>query len=138
MCPRVVAIYQQTFKNNDAAAAQQTFKFQRIYKTKPNQSFRMKMVYFTTLTNTTRLGEIFLRGIPEINGKCNYLSVGGAGLEVENNGWHLGNFNDTSAEYSTIEVMLDEIPFTPFQIYTTGTAGVFVISFQIEVLEHTI
>ena len=94
----------------------------------------MKCVYFTTLTNTTRLGEVFLKGIPELNGKCNFLSVS-ADNTVENNGFFLGTFGDTSAEHSTMTVMLDEVPFTPFQIYTTGTAGIFLVTFQIEVLE---
>ena len=137
MCYKVVQTYQQTFKNNDVAAKEQTFRFQRVYKTNSSQKFRIKCTYFTTLTNTNRMGEIFIKGLPELNGRCNYLSVGGADANVENNGFFLGTFNDTSAEYSMTEMMLNEIPFSPFQIYTTGTAGLFLVSFVIEVLEYT-
>lgn len=138
MCPKVVSIYQQTFKNNDSSVYAQTFKFQRIYKTKPEQYFRIKCVSFTSLTSTARGVDVFMKGVEELCGKCNYQSVGAnAASSSENNHFYLGTFSDTNAEYSPMEMLLNNIPLTPFQIYTVGSgvAGLFLVSFQIELLE---
>lgn len=134
MCQKVIAVYQQTFKNSDATVSFQYFNFQRIYKTKPEQYFRVKCVNFTNLLSTGKVGEMFLS--PGF-GKCNFQSVGATKAEYkENNDFYLGTFQDQFAEYCMMDFLMDDIPLTPFKIYNSaGTNTTFLVSFQIELLE---
>ncbi len=139
MCRKVIQIYQQTFKNNDPSKFEQTFQFQRIYKTKPEQYFRLKLVGYSSPslspTATAAMGDLFLKGLPELNGFCNY-QENGVNSVVNTNNFYLGNFYDNYSEFQTIEMLLNDIPLTPFTIFTTGTSATrFLVTFQIELLE---
>jgi hypothetical protein len=134
MCQKVIAVYQQTFKNNDEKISFQYFKFQRIYKTKPEQYFRIKCISFSNLVDTRRVGEMFLS--PGF-GKCNYQSVGATtALSSDSNDMYLGTFADSFAEYCMMDFLMDDIPLSTFKIYNSaGSPGRFLVSFQIELLE---
>ena len=134
MCQKVLAVYQQTFKNNDQNVSLQYFSFQRIYKTKPEQYFRIKCISFSNLVDTRRTGDMFLS--PGF-GKCNFQSVGAtSALSSESNDMYLGTFADSFAEYCMMDFLMADIPLSPFKIYNSlGTKGAFLVSFQIELLE---
>ncbi len=138
MCRKVVQTFQQTFKNSDSTKSEQTFQFQRIYKTKPEQYFRLKLMGYSSPTVSTSaanaLGDLFIRGIPELNGLCNYQEVGATSV-VNTNNFYLGNFYDNFGDFQPIEMLLNDIPLTPFQIFTSLGRTQFIVTFIIELLE---
>jgi hypothetical protein len=154
MSPKVVKTYQQTFKNNNDLVTEQTFSFTRIYKTKPDQYFRLKVASIFssflstttietvnpagTLTSTeTNIGDLFLKGIPELSGLCNYQEKSSASnILVTNNHFYLGSLIEQSG---SAEIILDDIPLAPFTIYHHSPLLIvplrFTVSFIIELLE---
>ena len=154
MSPKVVKTYQQTFKNNNDAATEQTFSFTRIYKTKPNQYFKLKVASIfsphlssSTITSVTSagtytsmetlIGDLFLKGIPELSGLCNYQEkYSASNLSATNNHFYLGSLVEPSG---SSEIILDDIPLTPFTIYhyypLLNVPLRFTVSFIIELLE---
>ena len=134
MCQKVVQTYQQTFHCSTPSTSA-LFNFTRVMKMKPEQYFRVKLVYFSNLTTVASSGLWFLSyGF----GKCNFQEVNGlTGTRVsENNDYFLGTFSDSAAETSPCELIIDDVLITPFRIYTKdGQAARFVVSFQIDLLE---
>ncbi len=179
MCRRVIQTYQQTFNNSVSTVNKQQFKFQRIYKTKPEQYFRLKLTtllapnpttytgingtkkptstntptydtsvppkitsetmimnsgeYSTQILTASIMNEVFLSGIPELSGKCNYVSITGTST-VQRNDFYLGSLFDVGLRVPP-EIILREIPLDPFTIWVNGNNSQFIVSFIIELLE---
>ena len=138
MCQKVIETYQQTFSCS-SNTLQATFNFTRVMKQKPEQKFRLKLVYFSNLQNISTPGLWFLKyGY----GKCNFQEVNAQGVKTnENNDFFLGTFSDNAAENNLFEMLVDEIYVTPFTIYNTDKVSAsaptkFLVSFQIELLEN--
>ncbi len=183
MCRKVIQTYQQTFTNNVSNTNKQTFKFQRIYKTKPEQYFNLKLTTllapnpttftsynttsskqpkatitptYTDTTNPTKItsetmvftqgeqstqilssskmNEVFMSGINELNGRCNYMEHSSATSVIQKNDFYLGNLFDVGLRVPP-EIILREIPLDPFTIYVNGNNSLFIVSFLIELLE---
>lgn len=139
MC-RVLQTYQATFRNSDPHVSIQTFTFARIMKTShtKEQYFRLKVMSIHTgqqypdpFDFNLLQKELFLTGFPAICRNCNYQDVG-SNAKFDMNYFYLGNLFDK--EYSNVEMILDEIPLSSFQIFSTAI-GIFSVSFQIELLE---
>jgi len=132
MCQKVVETFQQTFHCSTASTSAM-FNFTRVMKHKPEQHFRLRVVYFSNLTTSPSAGLWFISyGF----GKCNYQEVANGVKVGENNDYFLGTFSDSSAESTPCELLLDEVFLTPFRIYTKdGVAAKLLVSFQIDLLE---
>ena len=133
MCPSVVKIYHQTFRNGDATKREQQFAFQRIYKTKPKQHFKVKLLGITGgehLIDQQNL--LFMKGIPELTSFGNFQEIDLAGVVTRRCDLYLGNLNDR--DYLDLELIVDEIPLTPFKL-SCDVACAFSVSFQIELME---
>ena len=179
MCPKLIQTYQQTFNNSNPNVSKQQFKFQRIYKTKLEQYFKLKLTtmlapnpttvtsingianptflntptydtsvppkiltetltmntgeYKTQIIQTALMNEVFLSGIPELTGRCNYFEHI-IGSTIQKNDFYLGNLFDVGLRVPP-EIILREIPLDPFTIYVNGISTMFVVSFIIELLE---
>ena len=142
MCPKLIDSYQQTFYCSTAQTTA-TFNFTRVFKQKPEQFFRIKLIYFSNLNTTPVQGLWFLRyGYV----KCNFLEVSGSTPLCDNTDFYLGSFSDNGAETVPFEMIVQEIVTSPFQVYgrgptvggfaTAATATPFLLSFQIDVLEN--
>ena len=132
MCPKVVKIYHQTFRNGDATKNEQQFAFQRIYKTKQVQYFKVKLLGITGgqhLIDTKNL--LFMKGIPEVTTFGNFEEIDSAGNITRRCDFYLGNLNDR--DYLDVELIVDEIPLTPFKLYCDAACA-FSVSFQIELV----
>jgi hypothetical protein len=133
MCERVTRIFHQTFRNGDATKTSQKFSFQRIYKTRTNQHFRLKLMGVTGgqhSVDTQNL--IFLKGIPELTTFCSFTEIDTARKESKKCDMYLGNLNDR--DYLDLEIIVDEVPMTPFTI-SCDVACQFSVTFQIELIE---
>ena len=115
MCQKVVATFQQTFQNNDDSIKRAEFRFNRIYKSKPEQYFRVKCVSLSSIVRTTKFGsdnphcgEMYLYGLSAFNRNCNFKSD-----SANDNRMYLGDLNGSIPECFFI---LDEIPLDPFFI----------------------
>ena len=133
MCPKIVKIYHQTFRNGDATKREQQFAFQRIYKTKQMQHFKVKLLGVTGGQHSIdQQNLLFLKGIPEMTTYGNFEEVDSLGNVTRKCDLYLGNLNDR--DYLEIELLLDEIPLTPFKL-VSDTACAFSVSFQIELID---
>ena len=130
MC-KTVAIYQQTFLQEDPAKSSATFKFTRVLKEKANQYFVIKCLGIGNISGSG--GHLFLRNFPVLTGKCNTHS----NTQGDTNDVYLGTLAGNVEIEPTF--MINELPLNKFEIYRTrnGTtiAGAFAVSFQIEVKE---
>jgi hypothetical protein len=181
MCRKVIQTYQQTFNNSVPNTNKQTFYFQRIYKTKPEQYFKLKLTtllapnpttftgingtknptstntpFYTDTANPTKItsetmvmnsgeystqiltsslmNEVFLSGIDELRGRCNYMKCASTTSVIQKNDFYLGNLYDVGLRVPP-EIILREIPLDPFTIYVNGNNTQFIVSFLIELLE---
>lgn len=134
MCHKVVATFQQTFQNNDNDSKRAEFRFNRIYKSKPEQKFSVKCVGLSSIVRTTKLGadnphcgEMYLYGLSAFNRNCNFKSD-----SADDNRMYLGDLNGAIPECYFI---LDDIPLDNFVIQNDNFAGFFTICFHIELIE---
>ena len=133
MCSKIAKIYHQTFRNGDATKREQQFAFQRVYKTKQAQYFKVKLLGITGgehLIDQQNL--LFMKGIPEMTSYGNFEEVNSLGNVTRKNDLYLGNLNDR--DYLDLELLLDEIPLTPFKL-SCDVACAFSVSFQIELID---
>lgn len=136
MCHKVIATYQQTFQNTNHSEKAAVFKFNRIYKSKPEQYFRLKCVSLSSVAESTKYsapdnkhcGEMFLSGLQAINKSCNFTNE-----TEQDNRMYLGDLNGTGAPNSYF--ILDEIPLDNFTIYNINFQGSFTVCFHIELIE---
>lgn len=181
MCRKVIQTYQQTFNNSVPNTNKQTFQFQRIYKTKPEQYFKLKLTtllapnpitytgingakyptstitpfytdtanpnnitsetmvmnsgeYASQILTSSLMNEVFLSGIDELKGKCNYMEHATSTSVIQKNDFYLGNLYDVGLRVPP-EIILREIPLDPFTIYVNGNNTQFIVSFIIQLLE---
>ena len=130
MCNKVVKIYQQSFSYEEPASSTVeivSHRFNRIYKTKKEQFFKIKCV----TTNATQI--LLLSGLSQINGLCNYENIDVTGNLGSFNHFYLGN----SSNQCVPEIIIDEIPLSNFNIINTEQSVLedYHIVFQIELWE---
>ena len=140
MCHKVVSTFQQTFVNADASLQSQIFAFNRIYKSKPQQYFRISCVALTSISPSTKTiassihcGEMYLTGLPNLNKNCNLLGVDSGDIKHYSNAFYLGNLNYPGNINSFF--MIDEIPLDNFSIANRQYPGQYTVSFHIELIE---
>ena len=134
---KLVAIYQQTFRNNDPNANQQSFEFKYIPRAGPNQYFLLKCVYLSSLKSEDCDCDVFIKGIDALNGKCSYQRINPDGEMVTNEHWYLGSFSDNYAEHGHRQMRVADVPTSPFVIYTLGgECSRFVVSIQVQLMEE--
>jgi hypothetical protein len=122
MC-RTVRIYHQTFIKSEATGNTATLNFSRVMKTHPKQYFHVKAS--VSKTNDADTGSMFLKNLPNVNMNCNTVNTLG-----ENNHLYLGRIEDRHNYVANI--IMDEIPLSPFVLFSNEPNSGFVVSFQIE------
>jgi hypothetical protein len=131
MCHKVIATYQQTFQNNDPNVNKPIFRFNRIYKSKPEQFFRVKCVSLSSVpkyaADTKICGEMYLTGLQAFNKNCNFKSE-----TEEDNRLYLGDLNGIVPDCHFI---VDSIPLDNFTIFNNNFEGIFTACFHIELIE---
>ena len=136
MCHKVIATYQQTFQNTNDLTRKSNFRFNRIYKSKPEQFFRVKCVglssidessKYNVLSNPTHSGEMYLSGLQALNKNCNFKNA-----TEEDNRLYLGDLNGSIPDSVFI---VDSIPLDNFTIYNSNHDGLFTVCFHIELIE---
>ena len=131
MCHKVIATFQQTFQNNDETIKRAEFRFNRIYKSKPEQYFRVKCISLSSIVRTTKLGadnphcgEMYLYGLSAFNRSCNFKSD-----SANDNRTYLGDLNGATIPHCYF--ILDEIPLDNFFIQNDNFDGYFTVAFHI-------
>ena len=140
MCHKVIATYQQTFQNNDPTVNKPIFRFNRIYKSKPEQFFRVKCVSLSSVNKyrnpsgapapgeySQNLGEMYLTGLQSFNKNCNFKSD-----TEEDNRLYLGDLNGIVPDCHFI---VDSIPLDNFTIFNSHAYGKFTACFHIELID---
>jgi hypothetical protein len=129
MCSKQVKkIYQQTFIFDGVGTFQSVnHHFNRVYKQKPEQYFRIKPVYVSASN------PLVMQKFAQINSLCNYDETNGTNQTESSNKFFLGS----SSSNHLIEMIVDNIDISEFTIsYENGsTLGKYIIVFQIELLE---
>ena len=136
MCHKVVRIYRQTFRNSDATKSQQTFFFNRIYKTKQSdQFFRIKVMGISGIAIDTNANNyLLLRGLPEMTMYSNFQGVSANGSRTNTSDFYLGNLHDRDFLQEN-EIILDTLPLNEFVISASLPCD-FTVSFKIELCEY--
>jgi len=157
---KVIASYQQTFGTSFNVTSQ-NFKFQRVYKSNPDYKIRITVgstSLFQRASGSSVINAeprvLLLSGIPEINGKCNYQTVGDDNSVTNTNEYVLGIFAEvqtasfSSAKASThtpisTSFVLNDLPLGDFTIRYEDIQGpsallppaLFAVTFLIDVVE---
>jgi len=130
MCSKQVKkIYQQTFIFDGIGSFQSVnHHFNRVYKQKTDQYFRIKPVYISSTE------PLVMQNFAQINSLCNYDVTNGTNKTESSNKFFLGN---SSSSNNLIEMIVDNIDINEFTIsYENGsTLGKYIIVYQIELLE---
>jgi uncharacterized protein involved in tellurium resistance len=129
MCSQQVKkIFQQTFIYDGTGTFHSVnHHFNRVYKSKPEQFFKIKPIYISTTE------PLVMRNFSQINSLCNYDETNGNKIIASSNKFFLGS----SSSNLSIEMMVDEIDINDFTIsYENGTTlDKYTIVFQIELFE---
>jgi hypothetical protein len=129
MCSQQVKkIFQQTFTYDGTGTFHSVnHHFNRVYKSKPEQHFRIKPIYVSTTE------PLLMRNFSQINSLCNYDETNGTKVIASSNHFFLGS----SSSNLSIEMMVEEIDISDFTIsYENGlTLDKYTIVFQIELFE---
>ena len=82
MCHKTVKIYRQTFRNSDPTKSQQTFMFNRIYKTKQSdQFFRISVMGISGIAADGNANNyLLLKNLPEMTMYSNFQAVSATGV----------------------------------------------------------
>lgn len=136
MCHKVVRIYRQTFRNSDPTKSQQTFMFNRIYKTKQSdQFFRISVMGISGIAADANANNyLILRGLPEMTMYSNFQAISATGVRTNTSDFYLGNLFDREFLQGN-EVILDNLPLNEFVISSSLPCD-FTVSFKIELCEH--
>jgi hypothetical protein len=130
MC-KTVAIYQQTFLQEDTTKSSATFRFTRVLKERGSQYFLIKCLGIGSITG--QVSHLFLRKFPVLTGKCNTHS----NTQGDTNDVYLGTLGANVEIEPTF--MINDLPLNDFEIYRERNGititGAFAVSFQIEVKE---
>ncbi len=141
MCHKVIATYQQTFQNTSYLSKNGYFKFDRIYKSKPEQYFNVKCCSLTSVVKSTKIdptaenshcGEMYLIGLPAINKSCNFSTQSLLSEITQDNRCYLGNLN---GDVNDSGFIVNEIPLDLFILYNDNFAGTFTVCFHIELIQ---
>ena len=141
MCQKVVATFQQTFQNNDDSIKRAEFRFNRIYKSKPEQYFRVKCVSLSSIVRTSKFGldnphcgEMYLYGLSAFNRNCNFKSNSvKVSHSANDNRMYLGDLNGSTIP--DCYFILDDIPLDNFFIQNDNFDGFFTVCFHIELID---
>ena len=131
MCnSKLKKIYQQGFAYSADIPSARTMShtFQRIYKSKPEEYFKIKVIA------TTSADDIYMVDFAPINAIANFettLVVGGVRSINSNNYFYLGN------QAIVPEVIVADIPLSPFRIVNMAHDALedYSVVFQIELWE---
>ena len=136
MCHKVVRIYRQTFRNSDATKSQQSFLFNRIYKTKQSdQFFRISVMGISGIAADTNANNyLLLRNLPEMTMYSNFQAISATGVRTTTSDFYLGNLHDRDFLQDNT-VILDTLPLNEFVISASLPCD-FTVSFKIELCEH--
>ena len=127
MC-KLIKIYQQTFTYNGAGTLTTvSHHFNRVYKTKSEQYFKIKPIYVSTVE------PLLMTDFNQINSVCNYEKTDGSQSIGSSNKFYLGCFTS----HHSPEVIVDEIPLSNFRIVNTDGDALddYMLVFQIELWE---
>ena len=129
MC-RLKKIYQQTFvySADTPSATSNSHTFQRIYKSKPEEYFKINVIA------TTSVDDIYVVDFAHFNAISNLetiVVVSGVTTTSSSNYFHLGN------QAIPPEIIADDIPLSPFRIVNMAGDGLedYTVVFQIELWE---
>ena len=129
MCSqKITKIYQQTFTYDGTGSFHSVdHHFNRVYKQKPGQYFKIKPIYVSTTE------PLLMRNFSQINALCNFDETNGTKVIASSNHFFLGS----SSTNHSIEMIVDDINISDFTIsYENGlTLDKYTIVFQIELYE---